>query len=366
MSGWQRVAGSVLLVGALAVGSWLYHARSSSLTIIAKFEAAPGLYVDNKVSILGMPVGKITKITLRGSYVDVEFTVSQEVKVPAGVQAVAVSTSILTDRHIELTPVYSGGPALGSGDVIGLDRTRIPVEFDRVLAMVDRLTKSLHGDGNGRGPIADILGIGADTVSGNGKSIKSALDELSKALQLSSDGGATTRDQLTTIITNMSSLADAAAKNDANIRQFGSSVHQMSRLLADEELGTGTTGKMLNEILEQAGSLMEKNRSAIKGITANGNTTLQALYDRRREVAEGFDNLPLLLDNLYNIVDPVNHVARAHLLTDKVIFDSQMGKEICNLMGLRQLGCSTGTLQDYGPDFGLTYVLDGLSAMGQK
>ncbi|CPS05041.1 Putative MCE family protein [Mycobacteroides abscessus] len=57
---------------------------------------------------------------------------------------------------------------------------------------------------------------------------------------------------------------------------------------------------------------------------------------------------------------------RARFLTDKLLFESQTGKEICNLMGLRQLGCSTGTLQDYGPDFGLTYVLDGLAAMGQK
>ena len=36
------------------------------------------------------------------------------------------------------------------------------------------------------------------------------------------------------------------------------------------------------------------------------------------------------------------------------------------MMDLRQLGCSTGTLQDFGPDFGLTYVLDGLSVMGQN
>ncbi|MGV7625346.1 mammalian cell entry protein, partial [Mycobacterium kansasii] len=51
---------------------------------------------------------------------------------------------------------------------------------------------------------------------------------------------------------------------------------------------------------------------------------------------------------------------------DRMIFDSQLTKEVCNLMGLRQLGCSTGTVQDFGPDFGLTYVLDGLAAMGQK
>jgi hypothetical protein len=54
------------------------------------------------------------------------------------------------------------------------------------------------------------------------------------------------------------------------------------------------------------------------------------------------------------------------VLVDKVLFDTPAVKEVCNMMGLRQLGCSTGTLQDFGPDFGLSYMLDGLAAMGQK
>ncbi|OHU47492.1 hypothetical protein BKG82_26090 [Mycobacteroides chelonae] len=98
----------------------------------------------------------------------------------------------------------------------------------------------------------------------------------------------------------------------------------------------------------------------------NSNQIAQAVYDNRRELSEGFDLLPLMADNVYNVVDPVNNVVRAHVPVDRLIFDTQAAKEICNLLGLRQLGCSTGTLQDYGPDFGLTYVLDGLAAMGQK
>ncbi|CNK41668.1 Virulence factor Mce family protein [Mycobacterium tuberculosis] len=66
------------------------------------------------------------------------------------------------------------------------------------------------------------------------------------------------------------------------------------------------------------------------------------------------------------MVDRANGSIRGRVLTDRVIFDGQYAKEVCNVMGLRQLGCSTGTLQDFGPDFGLTYVLDGMAAMGQK
>ena len=83
-------------------------------------------------------------------------------------------------------------------------------------------------------------------------------------------------------------------------------------------------------------------------------------------MAELLDVAPLTLDNFYNTIDQTNGSARIRLLTDRLLFDNQVIKEVCNLMGLRQLGCSTGTLQDFGPDFGLSYVLDGMAAMGQK
>lgn len=145
----------------------------------------------------------------------------KDVKRPVDVQTVTLSASILTDRQIELTPSYRGGPELEDGETIGLGHTKTPVEFGRVRGMLDRLSVSLKGDSNGQGPVADII---------------------------NSDNGS----------------------------------------------------------------------------------------------------------------------VRVRGLTDHLIFDNQLTKEICNLVGLRQLGCSTGTLQDYCPDFGLTHTLDGLASLGQK
>jgi phospholipid/cholesterol/gamma-HCH transport system substrate-binding protein len=359
--------GALAVVVAGACGGW--HALASdtkTITVTAQFDSAAGLYQGNVVAVLGIPVGRVTKITARGGYAEVEFTVDKKVALPADVQAVTVSTSILTDRQIELTPPYHGGATLKHRDTIGLTRTKAPIEFDRVLRMLDRLSTSLQGDKRGDGPVADVLNAGQDVVNGNGEKIKAALNELSKALRLSSDGGTRSREQMTAIIKNVSSLLDAGAQNDATLRQFGSTVRQLSRILAGEEFGSGITGKQLNDLIEQIGKILQANRDIIaRGIT-DGNTTIQSLVDRQREVAEFFDVLPLMADNLYNAVDQRNGAVRTHFLADKMLFDGQYAKEICNLMGLRQLGCSTGTLQDYGPDFGLTYVLDGLTAMGQK
>ncbi|CPU26661.1 Putative Mce family protein [Mycobacteroides abscessus] len=360
--------GALALLIAAVVGAGTYWVRSATdhITLTAQFESASGLYESNVVAVLGMPVGEVTKITPMPGYVEVQFTVDKNVQVPVDAQAVTLSTSILTDRQIELSPPYRGGPALKDGDTIGLDHTKTPVEFDRVLGMLDRLSLSLKGDGKGQGPVADVINPVAAIADGNGEKIKAGLGELSKALRLSSEGGTTTREQLTAIVKNVSSLFDAAAANDGKLREFASMVHQLSQILDEEALGTGSTGRRFNELVKQAGDIVETNRDHLKQTILNSNTALKAVVDNQREISEWIDVQPLAWDNMYNAVDHDNKRLRVRFMTDRLVVESQMDKEICNMMGLRQLGCSTGTLQDYGPDFGLTYVLDGLAAMGQK
>lgn len=184
-------------------------------------------------------------------------------------------------------------------------------------------------------------------------------------MRLSSDRGEVTRDQLTTIITDLSSLMDATARNDAKLREFGTTTRKLSQLLADEDFGAGATGRRINELVVQVRSLIERNRDNLKTSVLNTDTATKSIIDNQREVSELLDVLPLTLENLYNTIDQNNGAIRAHALGDKILTESQSAKEICNMMHLRQLGCGTGTLQDYGPDFGLTYILDGLSMMGQ-
>ncbi|MEN4479477.1 MCE family protein [Mycolicibacterium cosmeticum] len=357
---------TAVLAAAIGTAGRYVRSVSETITVTAQFDNVAGLYEDNVVAVLGIPVGRVTRITPRSGYVEVEFTVDAAVQVPADVQAVTISTSILTDRQIELTPPYRGGAVLRNHDTIGLPRTKTPVAFDRVVDMLDKIAVSLRGDGSGGGPLAHLIAAGAAATDGNGEKITSALDELANALRLSSDGGAQTAGQLTTVIRDLSSLMQAATRNDALLRQFGTTTHQLTTMLADEDFGTGSTGRKINEIVTQAADLIEKNRDHIKQSVLNGDTAMTTLVDRQREVSELLDVLPLTLENVYNAIDQTNGAVRVHALTDKIMTESQLPKEICNLMHLRQLGCSTGTLQDYGPDFGLTYVLDGLAAMGQK
>lgn len=333
------------------------------MTIIGQFDSASGLYEGNAVSILGMPVGSVEKIEAKGAYVEVTMHIDPGVQIPADAQAVTVSTSILTDRHVEFTPVYRAGPTLTDGQTLGLDRTRTPVEFDRVLAMIDKLAVQLQGDGHGSGPVADLLSVSSAMTEGNGTRIRSALGELSKALKMSQERGAPTGEAITTIVTNLERLTTAAAENDQTIRDFGSSVRQLSDVLAAEQLGSGSTGAQINQILTETANLIEDNRDALKSTTSGMEKVTKAIAEYRRELAETLDVAPMLMANAYNMVDQEKDAIRSHPVLDKVELNGQFTKEVCNLLGMKQLGCTTGTIQDFGPDFGVTSMLEGLAGL---
>ncbi|MUL78717.1 MCE family protein [Mycolicibacterium sp. CBMA 226] len=353
------IATAAVAAIALAVAVFVIpRTKPQPITVTAQFEDAIGLYVGNSVSVLGMPVGSVASITPKSTYIEVKLVINPGVTIPADATAVTVSTSILTDRHIELTPPYKGGAKLGNGDILGLGRTRTPVEFDRTLSMVDKLVSALRGDGKGNGPVADLLNVGDQITSANGTRIKETLDKLAAALKLGDDHGDRSKKNIQAIAAGLATLTQEAADNDTTIRNFGSNVRQISDILADENLGTGRTGTQINEILTRTATLLEKNRDNLKVTTGDFRIITQSLIDYQREVAEFFDIAPMTIDNLSNVIDYNAPGIRVHALTDKLMTQSQFGKEICNLIGAKQLGCATGTIRDYGPDFGLNGMFE--------
>lgn len=355
---------AVLLIGALAgCAGDAVALRETSKTVTASFDNGAGLYVGNAVAVLGMPVGEVTAVRPSGSHVEVTMRIDADVDIPADAKAVTLSTSVLTDRHVEFTPPYRGGPTLADGARIGLDRTRTPVEFDRLLGAADRMAGDLKGERPGEGSIAALLGVSAAITTGSGPQLRQTMDELATALRVGDDAGAAVRDDVTRIVDQLAVLLRAVADNEGVIRDFGSATGQLGDVLADLNIGAGDTGAQINQILSQANDLLTHNAESIRSTVTDANTVTRALADYRRELAEFIDLTPLLLNNAYNAVDFRYRGVRVHALLDKVFFDSQLVKEVCNILGLRQLGCATGTLQDFGPDFGITDMLDAMSRL---
>ena len=105
--------------------------------------AEVGVYTGSSVRILGVPVGKVTKITPHGTSVTVEMTYDGKYKVPADAFAAVVPPSIVGDRYIQLTPAYTSGPVMKDKAQIPLTRTALPAELDDIFQSLDDLNKSL-------------------------------------------------------------------------------------------------------------------------------------------------------------------------------------------------------------------------------
>lgn len=106
--------------------------RVGKTWVTAYFENSNGLFAGDDVRILGVPVGRVASIEPEPTRAKVTFWVDRRYTVPAAANAVILSPQLVTGRAIQLTPAYTGGPAMISGAVIAQDRTAVPVEWDEI------------------------------------------------------------------------------------------------------------------------------------------------------------------------------------------------------------------------------------------
>ena len=142
-----RIGLATALVASLIAGV-VVVARSvtgaNRTTVVAYFANSNGVFVGDEVRILGVAVGTITNIEPQPERAKITFSYDDKYKVPASVNAVILSPSLVTARAIQLTPAYTTGAVLQRNSVIPLERTAVPVEYDEFRKQLQKLSESLQ------------------------------------------------------------------------------------------------------------------------------------------------------------------------------------------------------------------------------
>jgi len=262
--------------------------------VTAELDDAAGLFVGNDVGVLGVPVGRITAIEPRGDVVEVEMQLTTDRALPASVGAVVVSRSVATDRYVELTPAFAGGPRLEDGDRIPLARTRTPVEFDEVLASLEGFSRGLSGrDGDARA-LRTLLAAGADALDGRGADAHDTIVSLAEGAGALAEH----RDDLTGTVRDLDELTAVLAANQEVVRQFIESVTDATDLFADERERFGRALRSLSRALTTLGAFVEENRHALRSNLAGLTRVTAQLLEHQRELAEAVEVLPLTFGNI--------------------------------------------------------------------
>ncbi|UFS94544.1 MCE family protein [Nocardia huaxiensis] len=323
----------------------------------ADFLNIAGMFEGNPITVLGLEVGKVDKIIPKGQYVEVHMTVDNDIKIPRNVVAALISPSIVTDRHIELSPVYTGGDVLKDGAHLTTQQTKTPVELDTMIKTIDTFAAALSPkDGQeGIGPLSGRVLY--PMMNGNGEKMREVLNSLSGALKVGVDN----KDAVSTIIIKLNELTTMLAENDSSVRGFSDKLTQMSGLLAEQAPGLQATLDQLNAFLANTSGAFAQYQDQLNGTLTGLTNVTQQLRDNAAGVTEIVDVAPLLMQNLDRSVNRQGGFVRLHGLIGTAL-SGELISLFCSRIQMRADGCRTGKIEDFGPDFGLTAAMLGLTS----
>ena len=293
-----RIVIALVLLGAIAIGSWYVYGRTDrSTTVHVDFASVEGLYPGSKVTVLGVPVGTVTAVEPLGTYVRVTASVSGDVALPADAEAYILNPSVISDRHLEFGPAYQGGPRLEDGAEIPLERTHAPIDFDGLMGSLSTLTEALGPDGGDAGGLLSRAAAGFD---GQGEEVNRAARNLSAATGVvgarSGDIGA--------LVDNLNSLMVELDARQVSIDQLVSDLGALGDEWSAQDLDITQPLQDLKTVFDQMDRYATEHGDDVGAIAGNLRTLGDTLAAHQSGLAEFMDLVPLLMQNLSDSVGP--------------------------------------------------------------
>jgi len=290
----------VAIVAALAVvlvaaGAAAAGGGGGTHHITAYFTRTIGLYNGNDVRILGVRVGKINSIKVKGPVVEVKMTIDGKYKLPADVGAVVVPPSVVSDRYIQLTPAYTGGPQLPTHAVLNTDRTQVPLEFDEIFKNLDQLNNALGPNGaNKNGALSRLVDISAANLDGNGAELNGALKQFSAMISTLSGS----RTDLFSTLKQLQTFTTMLAQNDGGVRAVNANLARVGTQLAGERKDLGAALANLSQALQLVSSFVHDNRTRLTSDIHKAAAVTNVLSKEKEALEQIIDLAPYALTNL--------------------------------------------------------------------
>jgi virulence factor Mce-like protein len=295
MANLKRFTIPLIIVAVLAALAFTMFRSEDRIYLTASFPRTVSLYEGSDVRVLGVAIGKVEKIEPNGTSVKVKMWYDADYDVPKDADAVIISPSIVGDRFVQLTPVYTEGPKLEDGATLDMTRTSTPLELDDIYQSLDDLTVALGPEGaNSDGALSELLQTTAENFGGQGKQFNQTIHDLGKLTGTLENN----KEELFGTAAELEKFINTLATNDKVVRNFNTAMSSVSTLLADERQELAASLHNLAAALTDVHSFVKDNKALltknIHGLTKLSKT----LVHRRAELDEILRVAPLALNNL--------------------------------------------------------------------
>lgn len=284
-----------ILVLALMVGT-RSALREDARTLTVMFPSTTSLYQGAQVKVLGVKVGTVDSIEVKGTQVEVKLSYDPKVKLPADVHAVIVPPSVVGDRFVQLAPAYTGGAVLEDSAELGVDRAGVPLELEDTYRALDKTAVGLGPRGAGKdGALANLISASAENMRGRGKlfntTIRSFADAIATLASSSDDINGTT--------TNLARFNRTLAASDSTIRRLVVSLVAVSTELNGQGDELTQAVEALDKSLADVAVFAKENRKALKANISGLTSVSASLRRHTRELEEVTELGPVGLTNLF-------------------------------------------------------------------
>ncbi|WP_243056417.1 MCE family protein [Nocardioides sp. SR21] len=290
-----------VIVIALVAAAFTMFSGDDTRTVTAHFPRTISIYEGSDVRVLGVPVGTVDSVKPSGTDVVVTMTYDADVKVPADAKAAIIAPSVVGDRFVQLTPVYTGGDVLADGEVLEEDRTAVPLELDQIYTSLDDLTVALGPTGaNQNGALSDLLETTAENFGGQGAKFHQTIEDFGKLSATLDDN----KEELFGSARALQGFISTLARNDSTVRRFNDSLSDVSSMLAGEREELSASLEALAGALGQVKTFVAENRAVLGRNITGLNRVSKVLVKQRDALAEVLEAGPLALNNLALTYNP--------------------------------------------------------------
>ncbi|MGE2737154.1 MCE family protein [Mycolicibacterium vaccae] len=265
-----------------------------------------GLYERSNVTYRGTQVGVVKSVGLSGSGVRAELSLNSDIPIPADVIAEVRSQSAVGEQFVQLLPQSAAGPDLRDGDVIPVDRTRVPTDVNTVLELTNEGLQAIPQEN-----LQTVVDEAYQAVGGLGPELRRLVSGSSKLAIDARDN----LDSLTTLIDESEPVLDSQIDTSDSIRAWAANLASVTDQLRDQD-------GAFSGILSKGPGAAEEGR---------------ALFDRLSPT------LPIVLANLVSVGEVA--VTYQPSLEQMLVLLPQ-GTAVTQALGVPK----SGTVQDYKGD----------------
>lgn len=154
------------------VTDWIANANYS---VTIELPTSGGLFPGAQVTYRGVPIGRVSAVTLTATGVQATLSIGRSWHVPADVMANVEDRSVVGEQYVDLVPKAAGGPDLRDGAILPTAQTTTPLSTDQLIESLDSLVNSI-----GTSDLRTVVSQMGTALGDHGAQLASILDNSSQ------------------------------------------------------------------------------------------------------------------------------------------------------------------------------------------